>query len=151
MERTLYSLPNMNKNVEAINTPQIVPRQIPKWGIAAFIAAIVSRWWLSHHVDADVALRAVVALAPIPIWFMWARSAARRIHLLDEMQRLIIYKAWCFAGIVTMFVMMALWQVQSIGLHLPEWLSHGLDYESTFILMCSLVFVGFIGFNRRYK
>ena len=141
----------MNKNVEAVQTPPIVTRPISKWGIAAVIATIVSRRWLSHHVDADVALRAVVALAPIPIWFMQVRSGAQRIRLLDEMQRLIFYKAWWFAGIGTMFVMMALWQVQLIGLHLPEWLSHGLDYQITLILMAFLVFVGFIGINRRYK
>ena len=151
MERTLYSVVAMNKNIEAVQTPPIVTRQIPKWGIVAVIATIVSRRWLSHHVDADVALRAVVALAPIPIWFMQMRSGAQRIRLLDEMQRLIYYKAWFFAGLGTMFVMMALWQVQLIGLHLPEWLSHGLDYQCTLILMAFLVFVGFIGFNRRYK
>src|SRR5271154_2608113 len=121
MERTLYSVAAMNKNIEAVQTPPIVTRQIPKWAIVAFIATIVSRWWLSHHVDADVALRAVVALAPIPIFFMWVRSAAQRIRLIDEMQQLIYYKAWHFAGLGTMFVMMALWQVQLIGLHLPEW------------------------------
>jgi hypothetical protein len=151
MERTLYSVAAMNKNIEAVQTPPIVTRQIPKWAIVAFIATIVSRWWLSHHVDADVTLRAVVALAPIPIFFMWVRSAAQRIRLIDEMQQLIYYKAWHFAGLGTMFVMMALWQVQLIGLHLPEWLSHGLDYQCTLILMAFLVFVGFIGFNRRYK
>ena len=151
MERTLYSIAAMNKNVEAVQTPPIVTRPISKWGIVAVIATIVSRRWLSHHVDADVALRAVVALAPIPIWFMQVRSGAQRIRLLDEMQRLIFYKAWWFAGIGTMFVMMALWQVQLIGLHLPEWLSHGLDYQITLILMAFLVFVGFIGINRRYK
>jgi hypothetical protein len=151
MERTLYSVAAMNKNIEAVQTPPIVTRPISKWGIVAVIATIVSRWWLSHHVDADVALRAVVALAPIPIWFMAMRSNAQRIRLVDEMQRLIFYKAWWFAGIGTMFVMIALWQVQLIGLHLPDWLSHGLDYQCTIILMVCLVFVGFIGFNRRYK
>ena len=151
MERMLYSGVAMNKNIEAVQTPPIVTRPISKWGIVAIIATIVSRWWLSHHVDADVALRAVVALAPIPIWFMQIRSAAQRIRLVDELQRLIFYKAWLFAGVGTMFVMIALWQVQLIGLHLPEWLSHGLDYQCTLILMAFLVFVGFIGFNRRYK
>lgn len=151
MERTLYSCVAMNKNIEVTQTPPYFPRQIPKWAIVAFIATIVSRWWLSHHVDADVALRAVVALAPIPIWFMQVRSAAHRIRLVDELQRLIFYKAWWFAGIGTMFVMLALWQLQLIGLHLPDWLSHGLDYQCTIILMASLVFVGFIWINRRYK
>jgi hypothetical protein len=141
----------MNKNIEAVQTPPIVTRPISKWGIVAFIATIVSRWWLSHHVDADVALRAIVALAPIPIWFMQMRSAAQRIRLVDEMQRLIFYKAWLFAGVGTMFVMLALWQVQLIGLHLPVWLSHGLDYQCTIILMASLVFVGYMRVNRRYK
>jgi len=147
----LYSISAMNKNSEAIQTPPSVPRWIPIWAIVAVIAAIISRRWLSHHVDANVTLRTVVAVAPIPIWFMWARSAAQRIHLLDEMQRLIIYKAWFFAGLGTMFVMMALRQVQLAGLHLPEWLSHGLDCESTFLLMAFLVIVGFIWSNRRYK
>jgi hypothetical protein len=141
----------MNKNIETVQTSPVVTRPISKWGIVAVIATIVSRWWLSHHVDADFALRAIVALAPIPIWFMQMRSAAQRIRLVDEMQRLIFYKAWLFAGVGTMFVMIALWQVQLIGLHLPEWLSHGLDYQCTLILMAFLVFVGFIGFNRRYK
>ena len=151
MERTLYNVAAMNKNIEAVQTPPIVTRQIPKWAILAVIATIVSRQWLSHHVDADVALRAVVALAPIPIWFMQMRSGTQRIRLLDEMHRLIYYKAWFFAGVGTMFVMIALWQVQLIGLHLPEWLSHGLDYQCTLILMAFLVFVSFIGINRRYK
>jgi hypothetical protein len=151
MERTLYSVVAMNKNIEAVQTPPSIPRRISRWGIVAVIATIVSRWWLSHHVDADIALRAVVALAPIPIWFMQVRSAAQRMRLVDEMQRLIFYKAWLFAGLGTMFVMLALWQVQLIGLHLPEWLSHGLDYQCTIILMAFLVFAGFIGFNRHYK
>jgi len=151
MERTLYSVVAMNKNIEAVQTPPIVTRPISKWGIVAVITTTVSHWWLSHHVDADVALRAVVALAPIPIWFVYVRSIAQRMRLVDEMQRLIFYKAWLFAGVGTMFVMIALWQVQLIGLHLPEWLSHGLDYQCTIILMVCLVFAGFIGFNRHYK
>jgi len=141
----------MNKNIEAVQTPPIATRPISKLAMVAFIATIVSRWWLSHHVGADVALRAVVALAPIPIWFMHVLSIEQRMRLVDEMQRLIFYKAWLFAGLGTMFVMVALWQVQSIGLHLPEWLSHGLDYQCTIILMACLVFVGYFGFNRRYK
>jgi hypothetical protein len=147
----LYSVAAMNKNIEAVQTPPIVNRLISKSGIVAVIATSVSHRWLSHHVDADVALRAVVALAPIPIWFMFVRSGAQRIRLVDEMQQLIFYKAWFFAGSGTMFVMIALWQVQLIGLHLPDWLSHGLDYQCTLILMAFLVFVGYIGFNRRYK
>src|ERR1039457_3691990 len=131
MEMTLYNVVAMNKNIEAVQTPPIVTRQISKWGIVAVIATIVSRWWLSHHVDADVTLRTFVAVAPIPIWFVSLRSAAQRIRLVDEMQRLIFHKAWHFAGVGTMFVMIALWQVQLIGLHLPEWLSHGLDYQCT--------------------
>jgi hypothetical protein len=151
MERTLYSVFAMNKNIEAVQTPPIVTRPISKWGIVAVIATFVSHQWLPHHVDADVALRAVVALTPIPIWFIAIRSGAQRIRLVDEMQRLIFYKAWFFAGSGTMFVMLALWQVQLIGLHLPDWLSHGLDYQCTIILMTSLVFVGYNWFNRRYK
>lgn len=151
MERTLYSVAAMNKTIEAVQTPPIATRPISKWGVVAVIATIVSRWWLSHHADADVALRAVVALAPIPIWFVSLRSAEQRIRLLDELQQLIFYKAWHFAGVGTMFVMIALWQVQLIGLHLPDWLSHGLDYQCTIFLMVSLVFVGFKGINRRYK
>ena len=141
----------MNKNIEAVQTPPSVPRQIPKWAIVAVIAAMISRRWLSYHMDADVTLRTVVAAAPSPIWFMWARSAAQRIRLVDELQQLITYKAWFIAGLGLMFVMMALRQVQLAGLHLPEWLSHGLDYESTFLLMAFLVVVGFIWCNRRYK
>jgi hypothetical protein len=142
----------MNKSFETSQATPSVPRQIiSKWGTVAVIATIVSRWWLQHHVDADVALRAVVALAPIPAWIMQGLSFGQRIRLVDEMQRLVYYKAWCFAGIVTMFVMMALWQVQSIGLHLPEWLRHGLDYQITLFLMAFLVLVGGIGINRRYK
>jgi hypothetical protein len=151
MERMLYSAVAVNKNIEAIQTPPSIPRPIYKWGIVALIATIVSHWWLLHHVDAEVALRAVVALAPIPIWFMAMRSGAQRIRLVDEMQRIIFYKAWVFAGRGTMFVMIALWQVELIGLHLPDWLSHGLDYQCTILLMVSLVFVGYNWINRRYK
>jgi len=147
----LYSVATMNQNIEAVQTPPIVTRPISKWGIVAIIATSVSHSWLHHHVDADVALRAVVALAPIPAWIMVVLSFGQRIRLVDEMQRLIYYKAWCFAGIGTMFVMIVLWQVQLIGLHLPEWLSHGLDYQCTLVLMAFLVFVGFIGVNRRYQ
>ena len=125
----LYSVVTMNKNIEAVQTPPIATRPISKWGIAAFIATIVSRWWLPHHVDADVALRAVVALAPIPIWFMHVRYAAQRMRLVDEMQRLIYYKAWLFAGLGTMFVMIALWQVQLIGLH-------GCEFFVRFTFVC---------------
>jgi hypothetical protein len=151
MERTLYSVVAMNKNIEAVQTPPIVTRPMSKLGTVAVITTIVSRWWLSHHVDADVALRAVVALAPVPIWFMSLRSAEQRIRLVDEMKQLIFYKAWHFAGVGTMFVMIALWQVQLIGLHLPVWLSHGLDYQCTILLMVSLVFVGYKWINRRYQ
>jgi hypothetical protein len=147
----LYSAATMNKNTEVIKTLQTAPRWIPKWGIAAFIAAIISRHWLSRHVDADVTLRAVVALAPVPVWFMWARSCAQGIRLLDEMKQLITYKAWFFAGLGTMFVMMALRQVQLVGFHLPEWFDQNLNCENTFILMAFLVVVGFIWSNRRYK
>lgn len=151
MERTLYSDVAMNKNIEAVQASPSTPSKIPKWAIVAFIAVEVSRRWLSHHGDADVRLRAVVALAPIPIWFMFMRSSRQRIVLLDELQQLIFYKAWFFAGSGTMFVMIALWQVQLIGLHLPVWCSHGLDYQCTILLMVSLFFVSHNWINRRYK
>jgi hypothetical protein len=149
MESMLYKLTLMNNHTRAI--PPSVRRWIPKWAIVAVIAAIISQRWLSHHSDADVTLRTLIAILPIPIWLLWARSAAQRIRLLDEMQQLITYKAWFFAGLGTMFVMMALRQVQLAGLHFPEWLNHGLDFGSTFLLMAFLVIVGFVWANRRYK
>jgi putative transcriptional regulator len=110
MESMLYYSVAMNENIESVQTPPSVPRGIPKWiprlGILAAIATILSRRWLPQHADADMMLRTLVALAPIPIWLAWAWATQRRISLLDEMERLMIYEGWFFAGIGTLFVLM---------------------------------------------
>jgi len=157
MESVLYSVVAMNNNIEPVQTqPSVahpIPKWIPKWGYAA-LATILSRWWLSHHTDADVTLRAVVALVPIIFWFAVALLAERRMRLLDEMQRQMIYQAWFFAGIGMIFVLMALTQMKLAGDALPEWLkewlNHGLGYQGTLGLMLFLLFVGLMRSNRRF-
>jgi hypothetical protein len=161
MERRLdtwkarFTVRRMNKSLEPGQTQPSRPRQtskwIPTWGIVALIATILSRSWLSRHGDADATLKAVVALFPIIFWFIWAGSTARRISLLDEMQRLMVYEAWFFAGIATMFVLMALKQAELAAVSLPDRLNRGLDYQGAFLLMCFLVLGGFVRSKRRFQ
>ena len=88
MERMLYSVA-MTKNIlpEAVQTSPCVAIKLIAWAGVAVIVSFLSRWWLPHHADWNVALRTLVALAPIVPSLLWARSIARWMRQLDEMQR----------------------------------------------------------------
>lgn len=145
----------MNTNFEPVqtqpNAARATPKRIPLWGVIALAATILSRRWLPHHPDADLTLRTLVSLAPIPIWFGWAWATQKRIRLLDEMQRLMIYEAWFFAGIGTLFALMAAAQLEVARIPLPSWLSRGLDHQGTFFLICFLALLGFLRSKRRFQ
>jgi len=155
MESMLYYSVAMNENIESVQTPPSVPRGIPKWiprlGILAAIATILSRRWLPQHADADMMLRTLVALAPIPIWLAWAWATQRRISLLDEMERLMIYEGWFFAGIGTLFVLMGAAQLDLAGASLPSWLNYSLSHQGMFFVICILALLGFLRSKRRLQ
>ena len=151
MESVLYIVTVMNNPSEDKKISPEALERLPLWGAAAVGGAIISRRWLEHHTDADTAVRAIVSLVPILFWFIWARFALLRIKVMDEMQQIITYKAWFFAGITTMFIMMALRQFQIAKLNLPEWLTSHMNGDGAFLLMAILVILSYFRFNRQYQ
>lgn len=120
------------------------------WAGVAVLVSFTSRWWLPHHPESGTLVRVVVALAPLVPSLLWARSIARWMRGLDELQRRIQQEAWFFAAMGTVFVVTALNLVESAGiLHLGR-LPHGLGWEGCFALMFLLYSTGCAISNRRY-
>jgi uncharacterized membrane protein len=140
----------MKNDIQFSQTPPSVPRWILWLGFVA-ITVIFSRRWLSQHADASVTLRTMVALSPVPILLMQIRYALGNVRRVDELQELIYYKSWWFAGIAMMFLFVALKQAQLAGLQLPESLSQGFEYDHALGAFALFVFGSGIWFNRRYK
>ena len=151
MERKLYSS-TMSENLlpEAVHTTPRDAIKLTLWAGVAVIVSFLSRWWLPHHADWNTALRTGVALAPIVPSLLWARSLARWMRNLDELQRRIQYEAWFFAAVGTVFVVTALNLVEAAGILRWERLQHGLGWEGAFALMFLLYAVGCAISNRRY-
>lgn len=147
----LYIVVIMNKPTEDKKISPETLERLPLWGAVAVGGALISRRWLEHNTDADAIVRAIVSVIPIVFWFIWARFALLRIKVMDEMQQVITYKAWFFAGITTMFVMMALRQFQIAKLNLPEWLTSNMNGDGVFLLMAVLVILSYFRFNRQYQ
>ena len=136
---------------EAVQIPPSVAMRLSAWAGVAVVVSFLSRWWLPHHNDWNVALRTLVALAPIVPSLLWARSIARWMRQLDEMQRRIQYEAWFFAAVGTVFVVTALNLLESGGILRWARLQHGLGWEGAFALMFFLYAVGCAASNRRYQ
>ena len=106
---------------------------------------------MQHHSDWNLVLRTGVALAPIIPSLLWARSIARWMRQLDELQRRIQYEAWFFAAVGTVFVMTALNLSNSAETFASRRMPHGLGWEGAFAAMFFLYCVGCAVSNRRYK
>lgn len=143
----------MSKSIlpEAVQTPPGVAMKLNAWAGVAVIVSFLSRWWLPHHADWNPAMQTLVALAPIVPSLLWARSIARWMRNLDELQRRIQYEAWFFAAVGTVLAMTAINLVESAGILRLGKMPHGLGWEGAFALMFLLYCVGCVIANRRYK
>lgn len=152
MESTLYS-EAVSESIlpEAVQTPPSVAIKINAWAGVAVIVSFLSRWWLPLHGDWNVALRTLAALAPIVPSLLWARSIARWMRQLDEMQRRIQYEAWFFAAMGTVILVTSVHLVESAGILRLGRMPHGLGWEGAFAAMFFLYCVGCAISNRRYK
>ncbi len=114
MTSVLYS-PRMGNKLlpEAVLTSPVEAMRLNAWAIAAVIISFLSRWWSNQQTAWNVGLRIVLAIAPLVPSLLWARTIARWVRSLDELQRRIQYEAWIFASVGTVFFLTALSLIQS--------------------------------------
>lgn len=125
--------------------------QLNAWAGVAVLVSFVVRWQLPHHPEWPPALRAALALAPLIPSVLWARSIARWMRGLDELQRRIQQEAWFFGAIGTVFLTTAVNLLETAGvLHLGRF-PHGLGWEGAFAMLFFLYALGGAISNRRYQ
>lgn len=116
----------------------------------AFVAMLLS-WGgdvlLPIHKDWPVALRAIIALAPIVPALLWARSFLRWVRGMDEMHRRLTQEACLFATVVTLFVVTARDLLDKAGVFQASLQSASFPIS----LVLAFYFVGYTRINRRYK
>jgi hypothetical protein len=117
------------------------------WAFVAVLASFCAHWMLSRYTDWGPVLRSVVALAPLAPSFLYARSIARWIGGMDELQRRIQLEASLFATTGTIFVITAMNLLEASGVLQ----SHGLGWEGVFAAILLLYILGNIISNRRYQ
>lgn len=104
---------------------------------------------LPHHKDWPVALRAVVALAPLVACLLWVRSVAQWMRGMDELQHRITTASLAFAMATTLFVIAASHLLVVAGV-LPIRFQATAGFVVIWLVVCFYI-VGRAIFNRRYQ
>lgn len=121
------------------------------WAFVAALMAAFSRAWIHHHPEWSAPMRTGLALSPLLPSFFYARSVARWIRGMDEMQRRIQLEACLFATVGTIFVVTGMDLLHSNGIHLSPPLQNGPGWEGTFALVVLFFIAGNLVINRRYR
>jgi len=124
--------------------------QLNGWVIAALLLSAGTRWWPGHESWSLIARNLIAILPVIPLIF-YARTFARWVRGLDELQQRIQLRAWFFAAMATIYATMIVGMLQSANvLRLTQW-EHGLPWEGVFGVMIIAHIIGSIIASREYR
>ncbi|MBI5387608.1 MAG: hypothetical protein HZA90_23355 [Verrucomicrobia bacterium] len=124
--------------------------QVNGWSWAAALTSFVGEViLLPHHRDWPVALRAVIALAPLVASLLWVRSVVQWMRGMDELQRRITTASSVFATTTTLFVIAASHLLVVAGV-LPIRFQATAGFVIIWLVVCFYI-VGRAIFNRRYQ
>ena len=120
------------------------------WVIAALMLSAATRWWPGHH-DWNPIARNVLAIMPVLPLILYARTFARWVRGLDELQQRIQLRAWFFAAMATVYAAMILGMLQSANVPLFPRFQYGLPWEGVFGIMIVAHFIGSVSASRDYR
>jgi hypothetical protein len=121
------------------------------WAFVAAAVAFAARWWLKNDPPGPVLWQSIIALSPLLPSLLYARSIARWIGGMDELQRRIQLEACLIATTGAVFIGTALSLLGGVGLLRAARLEHGLGWEGTFAAIVFLYIVANAIVNRRYR
>jgi hypothetical protein len=121
------------------------------WAFVAAVVAFSARWWLKGHPTGNVFWQSLLALSPLLPSLLYARSIARWIRGMDELQRRMQLEACLVATTGAVFIGTALSLLGGVGLLRTGRLEHGLGWEGTFAAIVFLYIVANAIVNRRYR
>lgn len=120
------------------------------WSWVAVLTSFVGEvFWLPHHKDWPVALRAVIALAPLMASLLWVRSILRWMRGMDELHRRITQAAAVFATVATLFIVTASHAMVVAGVF-PARFQSTAGFVVIWLVVCFYLLGNKI-FNRRYQ
>src|SRR5437762_1592709 len=102
------------------------------WAFVAVMLSFLAHMLLPSHKDWNLALRAIIALAPLVPSLLYVRSIARWIGGMDELQRRLQLEACLFATTAMVFTTTAFDLLEGVGILQSTRLRHGLGVEGTF-------------------
>jgi hypothetical protein len=123
------------------------------WGYVAMALSFAGDVVLPRHKDWPVALRAIIALAPIIPALLWGRVFARWIRGMDELHRRMTVEVCLFATTATLFLFATLRPLVNAGIFQPLEKA-GLDlhtwWGTSWLLVCFYI-LGSKILHRRFK
>ena len=125
--------------------------RLNSWAFVAVGVAMGCRVILAAHLEWGVAARAGVALAPLVPGWLYARSLARWLHGMDELQRQLQMRAFLFATTATVFVVTGLSLLAGAGVLEGMRFRNGLGWEGSFAALVGFMVLGNLLVNRRYR
>ena len=124
------------------------------WGYVAMALSFAGDVLLPRHKDWPVALRAIIALAPIVPALLWGRVFARWIRGMDELHRRTTVEVCLFATTATLFFFTALRPLVNADIFQPLEKMVGLDlhtwWGTSWLLVCFYI-LGSKILHRRYQ
>jgi hypothetical protein len=120
------------------------------WCWVATVTAFVNEvFFLPHHKDWPVVIRAVIALVPLVASLLWMWSVAGWIRGMDELHRRITLASCLFATIATLFVVTALHLLVVAGVFSGKFQATA-GFVIIWLVVCFYI-LGHSIFNRHYK
>ena len=120
------------------------------WGYISMALSFAGDVLLPRHTDWHVALRAIIALAPIIPMLLWGRVFAGWIRGMDELHRRMTVEVCLFATTATLFLFAALRPLVKAGILPPLGLDLHTIWGTSWLLVCSYIVGGKI-LHRRLK
>jgi hypothetical protein len=123
------------------------------WGYVSMALSLAGDLLLPRHPEWHVALRAMIALAPIVPALLWGRVFARWIRGMDELHRRMTIEVCLFSITATLFFFTALRPLVNAGIFQPLEKT-GLDLRTwwgTSWLMVCFYILGSRVLHRRFK
>src|SRR5262245_51129900 len=85
------------------------------WMMLAFLTDLPGIYWIEHHQDWPLVLKAVLALLPLLASMLYVRSTARWVRGMDELHRRVVLEAFLFATLAYLFLMAGFFLLNKAG------------------------------------
>jgi hypothetical protein len=121
------------------------------WSIVAVVTAALTHWIFGHQPVLDSISRTFIVLAPLLPTLLFARTMARWIAGMDELQSRIQLQSWVVALAGALGLTTAISMLETVNVHPISQNLHGLGWEGAFVAVIFLHMAANVVLNRRYR